>query len=224
MFKFALLIAKKDLLILWRNRGALCQPLLLGLILIFIFSLARETGSTASPRESATFFWLSSIFCQMFVLNQLYALEETNLSRQGLLTSTHPVQGVWLGKMLAAFAALLSSQIVFLPAVLIFLNQTPASTFIPGLMAIIFCDLGICAAGSLLCAIANGLASRQSLPTLILFPLLLPLLLAGIAIIGQSLGETDQNPTLWFGIIFAFDCLFIGASMLLFTFIYQGDE
>lgn len=225
MLRFALLIAAKDLrLTLLRGRG-LAQALLLGLLLIFIFSLAKNPGEHAQPREAAAIFWLSSLFCQTLVFNLLYALEEENDCRQGLLLSPFPSQGIWLGKALAALIILLVAQIVFFPAIVVFLAQTASGPIGTGLGALLVADAGICALGSLLGAIGQGRGGRDALLSIILFPLLIPLLLAAISLDALALGAPDSGETgAWLGMACAFDAVFIACGLLLFGFLYKGDE
>lgn len=83
MLKAACLIARKDLRLVLSRGAGLVQALLLGLLLIFVFSLSRETGETMSGQGAATIFWLSSAFCQVLSFNMLYGLEEANGSRPG---------------------------------------------------------------------------------------------------------------------------------------------
>lgn len=224
MTGFALLIARKDLRLLLVRGGGLGQALLLGLLLLFVFSLAKGIGESATPREAATIFWLCSTFCQILVFNQLYALEEANSTREALILAPHPAAGIWLGKGMAGCLSLMLSQIIFLPATIVFLNQGIGGNIAPGLYGIILADLGICALGSLLGAAAQGQSGRESLLSIILFPLLTPLLLAGIDLLSQSLGyAAPEGPGAWLGIACAFDAIFLGAGLVLFAFLYRGE-
>ena len=72
MLKAACLIARKDLRLVLSRGAGLVQALLLGLLLIFVFSLSRETGETMSGQGAATIFWLSSALCQVLSFNMLY--------------------------------------------------------------------------------------------------------------------------------------------------------
>lgn len=224
MLSQSILIARKDLLLaLARGRG-LGQALLLGLLLLFIFSLSHEIGEVSSPRQAAAIFWLSSVFCQILVFNQLYAIEENNSTREGLLLSPAPLQAIWLGKALAGGLLLFLAQAVFLPATLVFLGQTFAGPLWPGLCGLLLADAGLCAIGSLLGALAQGQSGRESLLSIVLFPLLCPLLLAAIGLLGQSFGAfAPDGPRAWLGLLGAFDAIFIGAGMALFPFLYQGE-
>ena len=59
----------------------------------------------------------------------------------------------------------------------------------------------------------------------ILFSLLISLLLAGIGVGAQTLGAASPDgPGGWLGVACAFDAVFLGAGLLLFSFIYTGDE
>ncbi|MEG2173514.1 MAG: heme exporter protein CcmB [Desulfovibrionaceae bacterium] len=218
-------IATKDLhMVLMRGSG-LVQALLLGLIMLFVFSLSQQVGETMSPQGAATIFWLASAFCQVLIFNTLYALEEANGARLGLLLMPRPVQSVWLGKALGALALLLLAQLVFLPATIVFLGQNISVLWPWALLALVLVDVGMVAVGSLLGALSQGQAARESLLSIVLFPLLIPLLLAGIRVGAGAFAEAlPEGFHSWLGVAAAFDALFLGAGLILFEFVYAGEE
>lgn len=224
MLRLTLALTRKDLKLTLARGSGLVQALLLGLLLLFVFSLSQDIGDRMPPQGAAAVFWISSVFCQVLIFNQLYALEEVNASRLGLLLCPAPVQAVWLGKACAGLALLLLAQVVFLPAAVVFLGQT-LHALPQALTALILTDIGMCALGSLLGALAQGQAARESLLSLVLFPLLTPLLLAGIRVGAQALGAANAEGTaVWLGVAAAFDAIFLSAGLLLFGYIYAGDE
>ena len=171
-------------------------------------------------------FWLASAFCQVLVFNMLYSLEEENGSRLGLLTLPVPSQGIWLGKALAGLLLILAAQLVFLPATFVFLGQSAGEEPVPALIGLLLTDVGMAASGSLLGALSVGRAGRESLLSIVLFPLMIPLLLAGI-----QLGATGFNPDPmpdgpqdWIGLAAAFDAVFLAAGLALFPFVYSGED
>lgn len=218
-------IASKDLhMVLMRGSG-LVQALLLGLIMLFVFSLSQQVGESMSPQGAATIFWLASAFCQVLIFNTLYALEESNGARLGLLLMPRPLQAVWLGKAMGALVLLLLAQMLFLPATIVFLGQSISDLWLWALLTLVLVDLGMVALGSLLGALSQGQAARESLLSIVLFPLLIPLLLAGIRV-GAG-GFADALPEgfySWLGVAAAFDALFWGAGLILFDFVYAGEE
>ena len=72
MFRAALLIARKDLRLIFGRGFGPAQALLLGLLLIFLFSLAGKTGEKVSPQAAAAVFWMASAFGQVLIFSTLY--------------------------------------------------------------------------------------------------------------------------------------------------------
>ena len=94
------------------------------------------------------------------------------------------------------------------------------------LLGILLGDAGMAASGSLLGALSVGRGGRESLLSIVLFPLLVPMLLAGVRLVSMGI---DPDPVLddtmrWIGLAAAFDGLFLGAGLLLFPFVYSGDD
>ena len=231
MLNTALLIAKKDLKLILTRSGGLSQALLLGLLLVFLFSLSLQTGERLSPQAAATMFWLSSVFCQVLIFQMLYATEEQNNARIGLQLLPSQIQAVWLGKFLAGIILLGLAQLIFIPAMFVFLNQSLGTYLLHACIGILLTDIGICACGSLLGALCVGQSGKESILSIILFPLLIPLLLAAIRLSALGLADLtspafiDQTEILrWHGLAIAFDALFCGAALILFPFLYNGDD
>ncbi len=224
MLKFSFLLVNKDLRLLLFRNGGVIQAMLLGLLLIFIFSLSAAPGEKASPESAATIFWLGSVFCQILIFTRIYALEETNTSKDALLLLPLPVQGIWLGKAIAGGVLLFLSQSLFIPAAIVFLNLQFEAPYWPAIASLAITDIGICALGSLLGAISLGNSGRESLFSILFFPLLIPLLLSGIGLGSISLGSGQEEAMQWTIIGASFDLLFCGAGLLLFGFIYQEGE
>lgn len=224
MLSRAIAIAAKDLRLSIGGQG-LVQALLLGLLLVFLFSLSQPAGVPVPAQAAAAIFWLASAFGLVLVFNDLFGLEEACLARLGLLTSPVPPHAIWLGKGLAGLCLLVLMQAVFFPAAAVFLGQDvrgPAWLVPAGLLA---ADLGLAAVGALLGALAQGQAARESLLSVILFPLLVPLLLGGIRVFAAAFsGQGADELSTWFGLALAFDALFLGAGLILFPFVYTGEE
>ncbi len=218
-------MASKDLHLCLGRGAGLVQALLLGLLLIFVFSLSRQTGEVMSPQAAAAIFWMASAFCQVLIFSTLYAQEEVNGQRHGLVLAPIPVQAIWLGKAAAGLCLLLAAQIVFLPAAIVFLGQSISDAWTTGLGIVLLADLGIAVLGSLLGALSQGQSARESLLSIVLFPLLLPLFLAGIRLGAAAFSmETAEGTQGWFGIAAAFDAIFAAAALLLFPYIYNAEE
>lgn len=225
MLSAALRIAGKDLRLVLSGGVGLAQPVLLGLLLIFVFSLSRPPGEVTPSSAAAGIFWLATMFSQVLIFNTLYSLEEVSGARLALLLSPVPVQAVWLGKCLAGGVLIIISQLVFAPAAVAFLSQSLSGSWPGALGALFMVDFGIVVLGSLLGALSQGQAARESLLSIILFPLLVPVLLSGIKI-GTAFfsGKGYDDLTGWYGMGLAFDAVFTSAALVLFPYIYSGED
>lgn len=226
MLSASLKIAGKDLRLCLRGAQGLAQTALLGLLIIFVFSLSRKPGEEVPALAAAAIFWLSTLFSQVLVFSGLYALEEGNGARMGLAMAPIPPQAVWLGKALAGLTLVVACQLVFGVAVAAFLGQSVSGSMLLALGCVVVVDIGLVALGSLMGALASGKTSRESLLTVIFFPLIIPVLLAGIRVLeGVILGGEGLDSSLdWLGLAGAFAAVFSAAALVLFPFIYTGEE
>lgn len=225
LFQAALAIARKDLLLTLGRGSGLLQAMLLGLLLLFVFSLSMPPGQNMSPEAATAIFWMASAFCQVLIFSTLYAHEEGNQQRHGLLLAPAPVQSAWLGKLLAGGCLLLCAQLLFIPASVIFLAQDVGSDWATGLGILLLADVGIITLGSLLGALSQGQSARESLLSIVLFPLLAPLFLAGIRLGSVTFGaDMPVDASSWFGMACAFDAIFLAAALMLFPHVYTAEE
>ncbi len=225
MLRAILALVRKDIRLTFGRGFGLVQALLLGLLLLFVFSLSQEVGTRMSPQGAATIFWLASAFCQVLVFNMLYGIEESNGARQGLLLVPEPVQVIWISKGITGFLLIGAAQLVFLPAAIVFLGQEISFLWPYALAMIFLADVGMAALGSLLGALSQGQSARESLLSIVLFPLLIPLLLAGIRVGAGGFSEVlPEGVHNWLGIAIAFDALFLAAGLVLFTYVYMGED
>jgi len=224
MLKASWLIAAKDLRLSLRGSQGLAQTVLMGLLLIFVFSLSRNPGEPVPALSAAAIFWLSSMFAQVLVYNSLYGLEEHSGARLGLVMAPSPPQSVWLGKALAGTALLLICQAVFAVAVVAFLGQNIAGSLLWAAGCILVVDVGLAAMGSLMGALASGKSSRESLLTVVLFPLLIPVLLAGIRLLEAVILGKEGAVSDWLGLAAAFGAVFAASALVLFPHLYTGEQ
>ncbi|AGW13966.1 heme exporter protein CcmB [Megalodesulfovibrio gigas] len=223
MLRAALVIAHKDLRLLAGRSSGLVQAILLGLVLLFLFSLSQAPGQRLPAQSAAAVFWMASLFCEILVVNALFFVEEVQGARLALALSPMPLQAVWLGKVLASLVLLLLAQCLFLPASVAFLGQSFSGDVLPALAMVLLADWGLVALGALLGALSQGQAARESLLSVVLFPLLLPLLLAAVRGMTQALGGPPESLDNWFLTAGAFDLMFTAAALFLFPFVYGGD-
>jgi heme exporter protein B len=217
-----LVLARKDLGLMLGLGLGLAQTVLLGLLIIFVFSLSLPVGETMTGQAASAIFWLASVFGLVLLFNALYHLEEANGVRLGLLLAPISPGTVFLGKALAGAALLLLAQVFFVLGLVVFLGQSLYGQWALALGLVLAVDLGLVILGSLLGALSQGQAARESLLSVILFPLLVPLLLGGVKLGGGLLsGVGFQGESQWLTLILAFDALFAAVALILFPLVFR---
>ncbi len=200
----------------------LVQTVLLGLLIIFLFSLSLPIGETMTGQAAAALFWLASVFGLVLLFNSLYHLEEPNNVRLGLLLAPISPLTVFAGKALAGATLLFVSQLLFVLGLIVFLGQSLHGQWLWGLGLVLGVDIGLVVLGSLLGALSQGQAARESLLSVILFPLLVPLLLGAVKLSGALLsGENPADQSQWLTLVLAFDALFCAVALVLFPLVFR---
>jgi heme exporter protein B len=214
----------KDLRLAFAGGQGPVQAVLLGLLLVFIFSLSAAPGERFSAQQAMAIFWLCSSFAVVLIFSLLFRFEEENDTATALLLSPMPVQGLWLGKTLAGLALLLLCQVFFFPAALVFLGLDPGGSPAGLALMVLGVDAGLCILGGLIGAMGHGQGAKDALMTIIVFPLQVPLLLGGIRIgVGLMQGQALAGVGDWFGLVLAFDAVFAGAALFLFPHVFRGE-
>jgi heme exporter protein B len=167
-------LTRKDLRVELRTRETLPAMLLfvLATLVIFHFALPTDTGDDAAYG----LLWVALVFTALVGLARAWVPEHEHRVLDGLVLAPCDRSAIWLGKTLATLAFLLAAQVVALPAFALFFAPLSASA----VLGVVLADIGICAVGSLLSAMAAAASSREVLLPLLLLPLAIPLVVGGV--------------------------------------------
>ena len=167
-------LARKDLKVELRARDTLPAMLLfvLSTLVVFRFALAGETGDAAAYG----LLWVAIVFTALLGLARAWVPEHEHGMLDGLVLAPCDRSAIWLGKALATLAFLLAAQVVALPIFALFFAPLDATAIAGVLLA----DVGICAVGALVAAMAAAGRARELLLPLLLLPLTIPLVVGGV--------------------------------------------
>ena len=144
----------------------------LSTLVVFHFALPEGTGDDAAYG----LLWVAIVFTALLGLARAWVPEQEHGVLDGLLLAPCDRSAIWVGKTLATLAFLLAAQVVALPAFALFFAPLDAVALVGVLLA----DIGICAVGSLLAAMAAAGRARELLLPLLLLPLAIPLIVGGV--------------------------------------------
>ena len=167
-------LTRKDLRIELRAGDTLPAMLLfvLATLVVFHFALPEGTGDDAAYG----LLWVAIVFTALLGLARAWVPEQEHGVLDGLVLAPSDRSAIWLGKTLATLAFLIAAQVVALPAFVLFF----APLDLTALAGVLLADIGICAVGSLMAAMAAAGRSREVLLPVLVLPLAIPLIVGGV--------------------------------------------
>ena len=167
-------LARKDLLLELRARETLPAMLLFVLATLVAFRFALP--GDASERASVGLLWVAILFTALLGITRAFIPEREQRVLDGLVLAPVDRSAIWLGKVVATLAFLAAAEVVALPAFGLFFEQVTWST----VAAVALADVGICAVGAILAAMAAAGRARELLFPVLFLPLSLPILVGGV--------------------------------------------
>jgi heme exporter protein B len=213
----ALLAAlSKDLLLQWRTRAQIVAIFLFGATALLLFSFAIGPNATALRQHAAGFLWLALMLSSTLTLAESFQSEMEQHALEGLLLLPAPATALYYGKAVANWLQLTLLGIGLVPVMVVLYDAgTMRVLEVSGVIAV--GAAGLSAPGTLYAAMTSQARARQTLLPLLLFPLVVPVLLASVKatallILGDPMGQLGS----WVALLLVFDLLHWTLGGLLF--------
>lgn len=212
----------KDIVVELRTKERLSSMFFFALLVIVIFNFAFEPGSGAMREIAPGILWVTFTFAGLLGLTRSFTMERENGCLSGLLLCPADRGAIFVGKALGNAVFMVAVEAVALPFFAVFMNVgvLPALGGLLILMAL--GTVGFSAVGTLFAAMSANTKMREVMLPLLLFPILVPILLAAVkgteAVLG---GEGLGGVSGWVKIAVAFCALFTAASILLFDYVVE---
>lgn len=210
----------KDLAAELRSRELLSSMLVFALLVILIFNFALELDIQAQRSVTSGVLWVTFAFAGTLGLNRSMASEKDRGCLDGLLLAPVDRAVIYFGKVIANLVFMLIVESIVLP-VYSFLYQV--NLFIPGMLLVILLgSIGYVVVGTMLATMAVQVRTRDVLLPILLFPLILPVLIAAVkASSGFLLEYAYAEIQPWMTVLIVFDLIFIAIALMTFDFIVE---
>jgi heme exporter protein CcmB len=218
MMRTAWLILRKDLTVEVRSREIAYTTMFFAVscVLVFAFALVRE--GRAPEDGAAGILWIAVMFAGNLALGRTFERERQSETLRALLLGPSPRPAVYVGKLLGILALLFASELLLVPLVaLLFQARLLAHPF--WLAAILATGTtGFAAVGTLFAAMLVRARSRDVLLPVLLYPITVPVIIAGVRGTATLLQpELDAGIIrFWFALLVTFDVVFV--TLALWTF------
>ena len=207
---------RKEFLLQWRTRAQSVAVLVFGATALLLFSFAIGPNAAALRQHASGFLWLALLLSSTLTLSQSFHAEMENRALEGLLLLPASPRVLYYGKAIANTVQLVVVGIVLVPVMVVLYDA--GTDRVPVLILIIILGAaGLAAPGTLYAAMTSQLRAGQMLLPLLLFPLIVPVLLAAVKASSLViLGDPMEQGRAWVLLLVAFDAIYWSLCGLLF--------
>jgi heme exporter protein B len=213
-------ITWKDLAAELRSRELLSAMLVFSMLVLLIFYFALELDIRARNAIAAGVLWVTFAFAGTIGLNRSMAIEKDRGSLDGLLLAPVDRSAIYFGKMISTLAFMLIVEIIVLPIYTVLYNVSLLNTGL--ILVILLGSVGYTAVGTLLSTMTVQTRTRDVLLPILLFPVVIPVLVAAVkASSGFLLGLDMVDILPWLNILIVYDVIFIAVAFMVFDFVVE---
>lgn len=219
-FRAVLAVAWKDLAAELRSRELLSAMLVFSVLVLLIFYFALELDIKARMDITAGALWVTFAFAGTLGLNRSMAIEKDRGCLDGLLLAPVDRSAIYFGKAISSLAFMLIVEAIVLPLYSVMYN---VNLFHPGLLGVtLLGSVGYAAVGTLLAAMSVQTRTRDVLLPILLFPVVIPVLVAAVKASSGFLTGAEMVEILpWVNILIVYDVIFIAVAFMVFDFVVE---
>jgi heme exporter protein B len=210
----------KDLAAEWRSRELISAMLVFALLVIFIFNFALELQPVVRNTVASGVLWVTFVFAGTLGLNRSLAMEKDRGCLDGLLLAPVDRTAIYFGKAIANLVFMLLMALIVLPIYTVLYN---INVFNLGLLLVIFLGSeGYMAVGTLLAAMSVQTRTRDILLPILLFPVIIPVLVAAVKASGGFLQGIPMDEIMpWINLLLVYDVIFTALAFMVFEFVVE---
>jgi len=214
----------KDFHIEWKTKARLNALVFFSIATLLLFSFAVGPSVDAKAAHAAAYMWLGILFASVLSLGESFRIEGENHALEGLRLAPSSLHAFFLGKAIANTLLLWFLSLVIVPLTLALYNVELQGNWLSLVLVLLAGCAAIAAPGTFYAAIALGARSKDVLLPLLMFPVLVPALVASVKATTLLL-ETDPMAQLssWVGLLLAFCLVYWVLGSLLFPYVVEGD-
>ncbi|HEX5577016.1 MAG TPA: heme exporter protein CcmB [Gemmatimonadaceae bacterium] len=216
-------IAKKDLTTEIRAKAGFNGVASLAVTILILLGLALGPDASALRNAAVGAVWLATLFSGVLAFNRSFQVELESGALEPLLLYPGPRWTIFAGKLVANFIFVgMMVAIVTVAGIVLFGITVPATW--PKLIGVIVLGVvGLVVLGTFYASMSSRSRAREVLLPLLLFPMLVPVLLAATTASKALLGSDLMHESgAWIRLLIAYDLVFLIATFMAFEHVIEG--
>jgi heme exporter protein B len=215
-------IVWKDLTSERRTRANFNAVAFLAGLILLMFGFALGPDTEALRNVTGGVLWLTVLFAGALSFNRSYEQELENGALETLLLYPGDRRSIFLGKLIANLTFVLLVEAVLVPLAAILYDIPVWGALAPLVLILFLGTFGFVALGTFYAAMASRLRAREVLLPLLLFPMLIPLLIAAVEATDAILvGDLMDLSGDWLKVLVVFDIVFFVGALFAFEHIIE---
>jgi heme exporter protein B len=216
-------IARKDVTTELRAKAGFNSVASLGVTILILLGLALGPDAQALRNAAVGAVWLATLFSGVLAFNRSFQVELESGALEPLLQYPGPRWTIFAGKLLGNMMFLtLMVAIVVAAGVVLFGVRIPAGW--PSLLGVFALGIvGLVVLGTFYASMASRSRAREVLLPLLLFPMLVPVLIAATTASKALLGaDVMHEAGAWIRLLVAYDLVFLIATFIAFEHVIEA--
>ncbi|HMG71337.1 MAG TPA: heme exporter protein CcmB [Gemmatimonadaceae bacterium] len=216
-------IARKDVTTELRAKAGFNSVASLGVTILVLLGLALGPDAESLRNAAVGAVWLALLFSGVLAFNRSFQVELESGALEPLLQYPGPRWTIFAGKLLGNLIFLtLMVAIVVTAGIVLFGLRIPATW--PSLLGVLALGVvGLVVLGTFYASMASRSRAREVLLPLLLFPMLVPVLLAATTASKALLGaDVMHEAGAWIRLLIAYDLVFLTATFLAFEHVIEA--
>jgi heme exporter protein B len=215
-------VAWKDLTAERRTKANFNAVAFMGMLVLLLFGFALGPDTATVRGVAPGILWLAVLFSGVLAFNRSYQLELEGGALESLLLYPGPRWTLFVGKLIANLTFILLVEVIIVPAAVVLYQLTVPPQW-PLLLLVLFLGtVGFATLGTFYAAMASRSRAREVLLPLLLFPMLVPLLIAAAEASSALLtGDAMGNAGTWIALLLTFDIIFLVSALMAFEHVIE---
>lgn len=210
----------KDLAAEFRSRELIGAMLVFSLLVILIFNFALELDVRTRGTITSGVLWVTFAFAGTLGLNRSLAIEKDRGCLDGLLLAPVDRSVIYFGKALGNLTFMLVVELIVLPLYSVLYNVNLFNLSL--IFVILLGSIGYTVVGTLLASMAVQARTRDILLPILLFPVVLPVLIAAVkASTGVLQGFETVEIMTWVNLLIVYDVIFTAVAFMVFDYVVE---
>lgn len=215
-------LAWRDLTLEFRGRAGLLSAIFFLFTMLLILGLALGPNPLDLQKAAPGVLWVALAFAGSLLASRAFGLEVEDGTLDDLLLTSGSKEWIYFGKLLFQVLLLIivSLALLLITAGLFYLPMQPLPWYV---LTLLLGTLGYASISTFYAAMLARLRGREVLLPLLLFPLVVPVVLAAVkATQGLAEGLPVAEVASWWRLLAVFDVVYVTACALLFPYILEG--